>query len=274
MTEPKDFLNSLGRGATFKEISKQIVSDIEIELPDFEKQVKVANIFEKISHLISLRNQQLEQLDLLIKSRFVEMFGDPVRNDRNWDKKSLKEVCLKLNDGTHFSPESFETGDYKYITAKNIKLDGFDFTNITYVSEDIHRPIYQRCNPEKGDVLYIKDGATTGIAIVNSLEEEFSLLSSVALLKQNRELLNGIFLCSVLNNSEMYANIRANMGGSAITRLTIAKLNCIKIIVPPLALQNQFAAFVEEVEKEKATVKQSLEWLNTLKASLMQDYFG
>ena len=185
------------------------------------------------------------------KARFIEMFGNPVSNSKKWNKRTLKEVCNKLNDGTHFSPESFTKGDYKYITAKNIKLSGFDFSNITYVSESVHRPIFERCNPELGDVLYIKDGATTGIAMVNTLKEEFTLLSSVALLKQNRNIINGYFLTALLNNEDMYSDIRNNMGGAAITRLTITKLKDMKIIVPPLELQNQFADFVQQVDKSK-----------------------
>ena len=201
--------------------------------------------------IIKTRQQQLQKLDELVKARFVELFGDPISNPMNWNKRTLKEVCTKLNDGTHFSPESFSMGDYKYITAKNIKASGFDFSNITYVPEAVHRPIFERCNPEQGDVLYIKDGATTGIAIVNTLKEEFTLLSSVALLKQNRNVINGYFLAALLNNADMYSDIRNNMGGAAITRLTIAKLNAVKVIVPPLDLQNRFAAFVEQVDKSK-----------------------
>jgi type I restriction enzyme S subunit len=213
-------------------------------------------------------------LEELVKGRFVEMFGDPVSNPLEWEKKNLKDVCIKLNDGTHFSPESFETGEYKYVTAKNIKASGFDFTNITYVPEEVHRPIYERCNPELGDVLYIKDGVTTGIAMVNTLEEEFTLLSSVALLKQNRGILNGYFLTALLNNENMYTDIRSNMGGAAITRLTIAKLNGIQVILPPIELQIQFAAFVTQTDKSKSSIQQSLAKLETLKKSLMQEYFG
>ncbi len=183
------------------------------------------------------------------------MFGDPVFNPLGWKKKTLKEVCIKLNDGTHFSPESFATGEYKYVTAKNIKISGFDFTNITYVPEEVHKPIYERCNPELGDVLYIKDGVTTGIAMVNTLEEEFTLLSSVALLKQDRRIINGHFLAALLNNENMYTDIRSNMGGAAITRLTIAKLNTIKVILPPIELQEQFASFVTWTDKSKLVRK-------------------
>ena len=268
------YLNSLGRGATFKEISKKIVSDIEINVPEISQQLAAVDALERVSEIIRLRKNQLQKLDELVKARFVELFGDPISNPMNWNKRTLKEVCTKLNDGTHFSPESFSMGDYKYITAKNIKASGFDFSNITYVPEAVHRPIFERCNPEQGDVLYIKDGATTGIAIVNTLKEEFTLLSSVALLKQNRNVINGYFLAALLNNADMYSDIRNNMGGAAITRLTIAKLNAVKVIVPPLDLQNRFAAFVEQVDKSKVAVQKSLDEAQLLFDSLMQQYFG
>ena len=239
------------QGVAQLNISLKDINDLEIPLPEIGKQIEYANSFKKVEKLIYTRQYQLQKLDELVKARFVELFGDPISNPMNWNKRTLKEVCIKLNDGTHFSPESFSMGDYKYITAKNIKASGFDFSNITYVPEAVHRPIFERCNPEQGDVLYIKDGATTGIAIVNTLKEEFTLLSSVALLKQNRNVINGYFLAALLNNADMYSDIRNNMGGAAITRLTIAKLNAVKVIVPPLDLQNRFAAFVHQVDKSK-----------------------
>nr|WP_297933935.1 restriction endonuclease subunit S [uncultured Blautia sp.] len=230
------------------------LKQIKIEVPSLSEQDQIVKVLDKLQNLIAMRNDELSALDDFIKARFVEMFGSPVSNPMFWKKRTLKEVCIKLNDGTHFSPESFETGEYKYVTAKNIKVTGFDFTNITYVPEEVHRPIYERCNPELGDVLYIKDGATTGIAMVNTLEEEFTLLSSVALLKQNRTIMNGYFLTALLNNEDMYMDIRNNMGGAAITRLTIAKLNAIKVIVPPIELQKQFADFVTQVNKSKVVI--------------------
>lgn len=269
-----EFLNSLGRGATFKEISKSIVENIEIPLPDIEKQKRIASVLDQLSEISSLRKQQLAKLDELVKARFVEMFGDPVRNERNWEQKKLVDICTKLTDGTHFSPESFATGDYKYITAKNIKKDGFDFSNISYVSESVHNEIYSRCNPEYGDVLYIKDGVTTGIAMVNTLHEQFTLLSSVALLKQNRSIVLGDYLCSVLNNSAMYKSIRENMGGAAITRLTIKKLNDILIPIAPIKQQQEYANFCSQINQQKLTIRQSLDKLELLKKSLMQEYFG
>ena len=254
-------MESKTHGATMKHIVKKDFDNTLIPFPSLDEQKKIADLLDKASAILLARQQQLQKLDELVKGRFVEMFGSPITNPLSWEKRNLKEVCVKLNDGTHFSPESFDTGEYKYITAKNIKLSGFDFSNITYVSEKVHRPIYERCNPEFEDVLYIKDGATTGIAIVNTLKEEFTLLSSVALLKQDRTIMNGYFLAALLNNKDMYLDIRSNMGGAAITRLTIAKLNSIKVIVPPIELQEQFASFVQQVNKSKVVVQDEVNGL-------------
>ena len=258
---------------TVKHLSAKQLNSISIPLPELGEQQHIATVLDKISGLISFRKQQLAKLDELVKARFVEMFGDPVQNDKGWQINRLEEVCSKLTDGTHFSPENLPIGDYKYITAKNIKRDGLDLTNITYVSKSIHDEIYNRCNPELGDVLYIKDGVTTGIAIINPLEEPFTLLSSVALLKQNRSIILGEYLCGVLNNQSMYDGIRANMGGAAITRLTVKKLCDIAIPVAPLGLQEKFAEFVTQIKKQKLTIQQGLDKLEMLKKALMQEYF-
>lgn len=261
-------------GATMKHLTKPIFDSLPFFLPPLSEQQKIADILDKVTGLIAKRNQQLAKLDELVKARFVEMFGDPIKNPMQWHLLLLRQICTKLTDGTHFSPESYPMGEYRYITAKNIKVDGFDFSNITYVNADVHDAIYARCNPEFGDVLYIKDGATTGIALVNTLHEPFTMLSSVALLKQNRELIDGTYLCFVLNNKSMYNSIRDGMGGAAITRLTIAKLNNIRIPIPPMHIQQQFAAFVTQVNRSKSTIQRSLDELETLKKSLMQQYFG
>ena len=271
----QDRLMKLRSGACMPNIKKSDLGNFEVIYDtDVKKQQRIIDILDGVSLIISTRRRQLQKLDELLKARFVEVFGDPVSNPLSWEKKNLGEVCIKLNDGTHLSPESFETGDYKYVTAKNIKLSGFDFTNITYVPKEVHKRIYERCNPELGDVLYIKDGVTTGIAMVNTLEEEFTLLSSVALLKQDRRIMNGHFLAALLNNESMYIDIRSDMGGAAITRLTIAKLNAIKVILPPIELQNQFAKFVKQIDKTKLAVQQTLDKAQILFDSLMQKYFG
>lgn len=172
------------------------LKQISISFPEHQKQSMIVEILDKLEDSIDNYNTILGLLDKLVKARFIEMFGDPIRNPYGWYNDCLNNVCTKINDGTHCSPESFDKGDYMYITAKNIKQNGLDLSNVTYVSEKVHKPIYQRCNPEFGDILYIKDGATTGIATINTMKNEFTLLSSVALLKYDRSLINGLLFDS------------------------------------------------------------------------------
>jgi type I restriction enzyme S subunit len=165
-----------------------------------------------------------------------------------WAWATLEEVCSKIQDGTHFSPkQQSNSGDYKYITAKNIKVQGIALKEITYVSEEVHREIYNRCNPEKGDVLYIKDGATTGIATVNTLDEEFSLLSSVALLKPIRDCLDSRFLKWYLNSPDGYKAMTDQMTGSAITRIILQRIRTSPIPLAPLNEQRRIVAKLEKL---------------------------
>lgn len=261
-------------GATIPHIYFKDYQNEEFNLADSIRQREIVKVFKNVEDTIRYQEIEINKFDELIKARFIEMFGDPIRNPYGWYNDCLNNVCTKINDGTHCSPESFDKGDYMYITAKNIKQNGLDLSNVTYVSEKVHKPIYQRCNPEFGDILYIKDGATTGIATINTMKNEFTLLSSVALLKYDRSLINGYYLIHLLNSKEMYSKIRKNMGGAAITRLTIAKIKEIKVIVPPIDLQNQFADFVRQVDKSREEVKKSLEKTQQLYDSLMQEYFG
>ena len=139
-----------------------------------------------------------------------------------WLTARLGETCRQITDGTHHSPPNGPTGPFKYVTAKNIKKHGLDLGDITFVDEKIHRDIFRRAPVERGDVLYIKDGATTGIAVVNDVDEPFSLLSSVALLKPRADLLDGRYLCRWLNSPGARAALLDQMSGSAIRRLTLA----------------------------------------------------
>ena len=170
----------------------------------------------------------------------------PFKAPQNWSWARLGEVLIKITDGTHHSPPNSESGDYRYISAKNIKTDGVQLKNATWVSKEIHEEIYSRCDPEKGDILYIKDGATTGIVTINDLDEPFSMLSSVALLKPPEEVLSSYLLIS-LRSPYFYREMRSEMTGVAITRVTLKKLNSAFIPLPPLAEQHRIIAKVDEL---------------------------
>jgi type I restriction enzyme S subunit len=170
----------------------------------------------------------------------------PFAAPQGWCWVRLGNALLKITDGTHRSPTNIPVGDFKYISAKNIKPWGIDLSDVTYVTKDVHDEIYGRCDPVFGDILYIKDGATTGIATTNTLDEPFSMLSSVALLKPSAGT-NNQFLLKAMTAPFFYAEMRSEMTGVAITRVTLAKLNDAIIPLPPLAEQHRIVAKVDEL---------------------------
>jgi type I restriction enzyme S subunit len=263
----------LAVGGVVNNLNSNLVRGVKVAIPPLSEQQQIVSELDLLSSVIEKQKAQIEELDKLAQSIFYDMFGDPVENEKGWEVKKLREVCSKITDGTHNSPVNDNNGSYMYITAKNIKGSGLSLNNITYVTKEVHKAIYERCNPVFGDVLYIKDGATTGIAAVNTLREEFSLLSSVALLKPGASIVN-YYLKAVLNMPSEYKYIRSNMGGAAITRLTIKKIESINIPLPPLSLQQEFANKIQAIESMKAKVRQSLKESEKLFNSRMDYYFN
>jgi type I restriction enzyme S subunit len=186
----------------------------------------------------------------------------PFEIPANWEWVRLGDVAKKITDGTHHSPVNLETGDFMYVTAKNIKDDGIHLENITYVSSDTHKEIFARCNPEKGDVLLIKDGATTGVVTVNNLEEPFSLLSSVALLKLGPSI-ESWYLAFVIRSTLFNQMIRSQMKGVGITRVTLKQIESFAFPLPPFAEQQRIVEKVQEAFAEIDSIENNKELLKT-----------
>ncbi len=183
---------------------------------------------------------------------------------KGWVEATLSDVCDLITDGTHHSPVNGPMGEFKYVTAKNIRKHGLDLQDITYVDAVTHREIYKRCPVRLGDVLYIKDGATTGLAIVNPLTEEFSLLSSVALIRPSAELLNEHFLRYQLNTRSVSERMTGDMTGSAIRRLTLTTIGRQIVAVSPLAEQKRIVAKLDALNTKSARARTELARIETL----------
>ena len=188
-------------GVTRYGLPKNAIGEAIIPLPPLPEQQAIAAFLDRetgrIDALIAKKKSLLSLLaeqrialisravtkglnpSVKLKLSGVEWLGDV---PEHWEVKKILFLLHRLQDGTHFSPESDYSGEYLYITAKNIKENGIDLSDITFVTKEAHEEIYKRCPVKKGDVLYIKDGATAGIATVNDLDKEFSMLSSVAML--------------------------------------------------------------------------------------------
>ena len=180
----------------------------------------------------------------------------------NWTRAVLDEICLKIQDGTHFSPKTqyqkSGQGKYLYVTAKNIRNEGLDLSNVTYIDEATHRAIYKRCNPEKGDVLLVKDGVKTGNVAINVLDEEFSLLSSVALLKPIEEILEPSYLKYFFMSPMGLLSLTGQMSGSAIKRVVLAKIRKSSIQLPPLKEQHRIVNKIQTLTTHSREAREAL----------------
>ncbi len=269
------YLNSLGRGATFREISKSIVAQIEINVPDIVYQKEVVDILEKISEVITRRKRELSAFDNLIKARFVEMFGDPSTNPRGWDETTISDECFYIKDGPHKSLPDIgkENGGHPFISVRNIVNGHIDFSTARYISDEDYADAIRKCHPEKGDMLYSK-GGTTGIAKLIDIDEEFANWVHVAVLKFDKSRLNGVFFENMLNCSYCYEQSQRLTKGIANRDLVLSAMAQIKLYCPPMELQNQFADFANQVDKSKVAVKKALDETQMLFDSLMQKYFA
>lgn len=173
--------------------------------------------------------------------------------------------------------KNIDIGEYKYITAKNIKEGKIDLSNITYVSKDDHKSIYARCDVKKGDVLYIKDGATTGKAAINNLNEEFSLLSSVGVFRVSEKVILPKYLEYFLNAEVNKNRMLENVAGVAITRLTLIKLNHSYFSLCSLPEQIQIVQEIESrlsvCDKMEQSISESLEKAEALRQSILKKAF-
>ena len=268
------FLNSLGRGATFKEISKAIVSEIEINVPEIEQQKKVVEILEKVSGIIARRKKELSALDDLIKARFVEMFGDPVVNEKGWMTKPLLDMGQCKNGmNFHYDDKGIEinclgVGDFKNLSVidnteelPTVSLNEMPSEEYLLKDEDI---VFVRSNGNKALV-----GRSLAVYPGN-VPTTFSGFC-IRYRKHDNEIIVP-YLLRVLKTD----SVRVKMAGRGanIQNLNQQILGTLIIPVPPIELQEQFADFVKQVDKSKVAVQKALEKTQLLFDSLMQQYFG
>lgn len=186
-----------------------------------------------------------------------------------WEIKEFSDVTSKILDGTHFSPKS-KNGDFKYITSKNIRNDGLDLSEVGYIDENEHKEIYNRCPVIYGDILLTKDGAGTGTCCKNTLHEQFSLLSSVSVLRANENVCENEFLYQFIKSPRGQFVIKNAIAGQAITRITLEKIRRFDIILPTLTEQRKIAAILNTWDEVIAKTQQLVIQLHQRNKGLMQ----
>lgn len=262
--------NKLVKDDAYPSISLSDIGNMNVNIHDIQTQKEIVAVLDKVTTLISRRKEQLDKLDILIKSKFNEMFGDPVLNPKGWEKKKLEEVC-DVRDGTHDSPKFIFNG-YPLVTSKNIINNQLVLDKVNYISQDDFENINKRSKVDKGDILLPMIG-TIGNPVIINIEPNFAI-KNVALIKFNRTEVTNIYIYNIFvsNYIEYIKGILCRGGTQKF--IALGDIRKLIIPIPPLDLQKQFAYFVEQVEKNKEKVKSSLNQLETLYSALMQEYFG
>ena len=258
-------------GAKMPRLSTNVLLEKEIPLPPLDEQRRIAAVLDKVSGLIAKRREQLDKLDELVKARFVEMFGDTIINPYGWNKNFLGTVC-DVRDGTHESPQYYNVG-FPLLTSKNVTSGKIDLTECSLISETDYNKINERSKVDMGDVIMPMIG-TVGKPVIVNIEPNFAI-KNVSLIKfrPNSEVLN-IYILALLQSDYFDTTVLSKIRGGTQKFISLGDIRKLEILVPPIELQNKFAAFVTQTDKSKLTIQQSLDKLEVLKKALMQQYFG
>ncbi len=261
------------KGASQINLNTGWLKNFELPLYGMEQEYKIIEHLDKVTDLIDKHNLQLQKLDELIKARFVESFGSIYNNIYDFRIVSLQDVCEPIKDGTHQTPaytDDKENG-YMFLSSKDVTSGKINWNDIKYIPDWLHKDLYARIAPRKGDLLLAKNG-TTGIAAIVDKNVIFDIYVSLALLRPID--VNSVYLWGAVNSAETKRQFDESLKGIGVPNLHLGEIKKTKIILPPIELQNQFADFVEKVDRQKEQIQKSLEKLEILKKSLMQKYFG
>ena len=243
---------------------------MDIPLPDRDTQSKILKTMKQTTSVLYSRQQQLAKLDELIKARFVEMFGD-----KNYHYESLINLIL---DGTSLSygivqPGNDGTGDMGVLRPVDIVDGKLTMSSIKYIDRSIGEGFKK--TELDGDELLITVRGTTGItALTDGRFAGMNVTRGIAVIRYNRKKINPLYLSAYFNTDESQRYIQEHTRGATLQQINLSDLRIQRIMLPPLSLQNQFAAFVAEVDKSKADVQKALDQTQLLFDSLMQQYFG
>lgn len=254
---------SSAHGATMKHLTKPVFDALPFYLPSLDEQRRIAAVLDKVSGLITKRRKQLDKLDELVKARFVEMFSDIKKED------SLINLCDFI-DYRGKTPEKADHG-LPFITAKNVKMHYMSFDTQEFISKETYDKVMTRGFPREGDVVFTTEAPLGNVCRIPHIDTEFYIGQRI--ITMQTKCLKPEYLEYALSSDKFKEKIESKSSGSTVTGIRSKLLEQLTIPVPPFALQEQFAAFIKQVDKSKLTIQRSLDKLEVLKKALMQQYF-
>ena len=265
-------VTGLVNGATRQKLTQSDMRKMEIPLRPLDEQRKIADQLDKVSDLIAKRRAQLDKLDLLVKARFVEMFGDPVRNSYGWPNKLLKDVCERIYSGGTPSKSRVEyfQGNIPWVSPKDMKSIWIK-DSIDHITPEAVENSSTNLIPTHSVLMVIRSGI---------LKHTLPVAINCVPLAINQDMkafvprpeINSEFLLYYFKSIEW--DVLSGVRSVTADNIDFKEFQNRKIIVPPIEVQNKFSAFVEETEKNKIRINNSLQKLEVLKKALMQVYFG
>ena len=257
-------------------VNKKIISQTQVNIPDYQTQLRIVKIMDSTRKRVKIQKDILSKLDTLIKARFVEMFGNYPNNEKSWPVGKIKDLVLDVRYGTSKKATDGTSGKYPYLRMNNITYDGnlnlSDLKTIDLPLEDLEKYTVQ-----KGDLLFNRTNSRdlVGKTCVYDLDKTMVLAGFIIRVRLDTTVANPVFVSKFLNTGYSKLLLRTICkNASGQSNINAKEMQNIKIYVPPISLQNEFANFVQQVDKSKVAVQKSLEETQTLFDSLMQKYFS
>ena len=267
-----------GVGGAQPNISAGYLKNVWFELNSVEEQREIVACLTKVTELISLRKQQLAKLDELVKSRFIELFGDPVQNSMGWETELLKNATSKIGSGAtpKGGKESYQTEGITLIRSMNVHDGRFEYKDLAHITDEQAKQL-ENVTVEENDVFINITGASVARScIVPKHILPARVNQHVAIIRCITSMLNPTFANQMFLNRSFKNQLLdiGESGGATRQAITKQQLESLLVIIPPMELQEQFATFVDQTDKSKLEIQKSLEKLETLKKALLQEYFG
>lgn len=275
----KSYVNKIGRGVAQNNINMSILRALEVPVPNIAEQSRIVSVLDSVASVVTIRQQQLEKLDELVKARFVEMFGDLANPDCQWDSTRLAEACTCSNDikcgpfGTQLSKDEY--------TESGVAVWEIPQINNAFQSKPTHF-----LTPEKatqlgaysiisGDIAMSRKGNVGKCALFPENFADGIIHSDVLRIRVDKKRVNPIFmLCQLHFSTAVTHQIELVSSGAIMAGVNVTKLKQIYVYIPPKDLQEQFATFVKQINKSKVAVQKSLDEAQHLFDCLMQEYFS
>ena len=266
---------------TVKHLSAKELNKAKIPLPPLDEQRKIAAVLDKVSGLIAKRRQQLDKLEEMVKSRFVEMFGDPISNPLGWPIKKLNDLSRLITNGNtpKGGSENYVPDGILFLRSQNVWRNRIDLNDVAFIDEATHASMAKSSLHDK-DILITKTGrintenSSLGRAALFRGEDNSANINGHVYLVRLNDTVVPEFVVAILTGEPYRKYIRkVCVGGIDKRQINLDQVEDFPIILPPHEMQEQFAAFVERTDETKSAIRKSLNKLETLKKALMQGFF-